>query len=66
MTPRAKRPSTDPFLDVLEGAVGAILKNPKATRLEKNDAIANGIKLAAIRHKIDGGADDGDFFGGET
>jgi hypothetical protein len=45
----------------------AILDQLKRTEgKERNDSIANGIKLAAIKHRIAGNEDDGDYFGGES
>ncbi len=50
--------SDDKFLKELEVSVLAILKNRKATKSEKLQAITAGVKVAQIRHKITGGGDD--------
>ena len=50
------------FIKVLERAIIDILESEKANRKEKNEAIANGIKLLAIRHKVTG-TEDVSFFG---
>ena len=60
-----KRPKSDKLLDAMERAVLKILANPKATTKDRIDAIAHGSKLAAIKHKITGPDDDGEYFGGE-
>lgn len=48
----------DPFLAKLETAVSDILKNRKSTKTEKLAAINAGVKVAQIKHRINGGADD--------
>lgn len=48
----------DAFLKQLEDAVRAILKNRKASKAEKLSAIGHGVKVAAIKHKINGGSDE--------
>lgn len=52
----------DKFLDELEDAVRAMLKNKKASKADQLSAIAHGVKIAAIRHRIEGGTDDKNFF----
>lgn len=52
----------DAFLTELEDSVRAILKNRKASRSEKLSAIGMGVKVAQIRHKVNGGDDDKGFF----
>lgn len=49
------------FQDVLEQGVRGVLGNRKATASEKLQAVAAGVKLLAIRHKISGGDDSGFF-----
>jgi hypothetical protein len=60
-TPRRK---SDKLLDALEAAVLLGLKSSE-TGKERNDNVANGIKLLAIKHRIAGNEDDGDYFGGD-
>jgi hypothetical protein len=52
----------DAFLTELENAVLRIVKNKKASKSDQLSAIANGVKIAAIRHKISGGTDTDGFF----
>jgi len=54
--------SDDKFLDDLEAAVRAIIRNKKASKADQLSAIGHGVKLAAIRHRIAGGEDKGGFF----
>ncbi len=49
------------FQDVLEQGVRGVLSNRKATASEKLQAVAAGVKLLAIRHKISGGDEEGFF-----
>jgi hypothetical protein len=42
----------DPFLKQLKRAIGSTLKNPEASEREKQMAVANGIRLAMIEHRI--------------
>lgn len=53
----------DQFLAELEAGVRGILKNRKATKAEKLSAITAGVKVAQIKHRINGGDDDKGFFG---
>jgi translation elongation factor EF-1beta len=62
---KATKPAGDVFIEQLEKAISKILTNPKTTAKDRNQAIANGIKLAHIKHRISPD-DDGSFFGGET
>ncbi len=55
-------PAKDKFLDDLEAAVRAILNNKKASKADHLSAIGQGIKIAAIRHKISGGDTEKGFF----
>jgi hypothetical protein len=57
---KTKAPKADKLLLALEEAVLAALHGEGKDR---NDAINAGIKLAAIKHRIIAGDDDGDFFG---
>jgi hypothetical protein len=59
---KAAKPKADPLSDALERSIRAILSNPKATAKAKSDAIANGIKLVQIRHRISPESQE-DFFG---
>lgn len=52
----------DKFLDDLEAAVRRIVNNKKASKADQLSAIGHGVKLAAIRHRIKGGADEKGFF----
>ncbi len=49
------------FQDVLEKGVRGVLKSKKATASERLQAVAAGVKLLAIRHKISGGDEEGFF-----
>lgn len=50
--------------DLLEALEQAILQALRDTEgKERNDAVSNGIKLLAIKHRIRGGTDDADYFG---
>ena len=55
----------DMFLHELKAAVRKALKDPDATPRDKNAAIANGIKLAMIEHKI-APPDEGSYFDGNS
>lgn len=52
----------DKFLDDLEAAVRAIIRNKKASKSDQLSAIGHGVKLAAIRHRITGGDNEKGFF----
>lgn len=52
----------DAFLAELEEGVRKIIKSNKSSKAEKLAAINAGVKIAAIRHKINGGDDDQGFF----
>jgi hypothetical protein len=62
---KTKRPKLDKLLIALEAAVLSGLSAAE-TGKELNDTINAGIKLAAIKHRIAGNEDDGDFFGHST
>lgn len=51
----------DPLLVALEKGITDVLTNKDATAKEKIAAITAGVKVAAIKHKIEGG-DQGGFF----
>ena len=53
--------TNDKFLDDLEEAVRTIIKNKKASKADQLSAIAAGVKIAAIRHRISGGEEKGFF-----
>lgn len=60
--PKAASVSRDPFLKKLQEEVIAMLKK-ELTPSERLKAIEAGVKISAIRHKIDGeGQADGSFF----
>lgn len=52
---------TDDFQAVLEQGVRRVLENRKATASERLQAVAAGVKLLAIKHKINGGDEDSFF-----
>ena len=54
---------TDEFLAALEKGVLDIIKNKKSTKADKLSAINAGVRLAAIKHKVQGGDQDEGFFG---
>jgi hypothetical protein len=57
-----KKPSKkDNFLETLKREVEAIATDQDASRRDRNAAIANGIKLLQIEHKINPGEIE-DFF----
>jgi hypothetical protein len=53
---------TDVFLQELEDGVRKIIKSTKASKADKLSAINAGVKIAAIKHKINGGDDKEGFF----
>lgn len=53
----------DGFLAALEKGVLDIIKNKKSTKADKLSAINAGVRLAAIKHKVQGGDQDEGFFG---
>jgi hypothetical protein len=55
----------DQFLHELKVAVRKALKDPDATPRDKNAAIANGIKLAMIEHRIKPDEEGSYFDGGK-
>ena len=61
---KAPKPAADLFLDTLEKAIVKQLQSVKTSGKDRNQAIANGIKLAQIRHRINPDDDTGEFFGG--
>ena len=44
----------------------AVLLAIRGEGKERTDAISNGIKLLAIKHRIAGNEDDGDYFGEDS
>ena len=52
----------DDFLKELEVAVRKIVKSNKSSKADKLSAIGQGVKLLAIKHKINGGDDKAGFF----
>lgn len=61
---KVPRPLGDAFMDQLERSITDTLKNKKTSARDRNAAIANGIKLAQIRHRINPESEE-DYFGGE-
>lgn len=51
----------DKFLDVLEEGVKKVLNDSKSKPSERIAAIAAGVKVAMIRHRISGGDEDSFF-----
>jgi hypothetical protein len=61
----APKPKEDKFLKLLEDGVKSVLEKADATAAEKLKAIEAGVKVAMIRHRIEGGGGggtDGQFF----
>ena len=56
-----KKSQDDKLIVALEKAVLESIKEMQGK--DRSDAIANGIKLAAIKFRISGPDDDGDYFG---
>lgn len=52
----------DDFLKEMELAVRKIIKSNKTSRADRLSAIGQGVKLLAIKHKINGGDQDKGFF----
>jgi hypothetical protein len=52
----------DPFLDLLEKAVRAVLESQESKPREKATMVAHGIRLAYIRHRIKGPPEGESFF----
>ena len=59
------QPKEDALILQLEKAITDQLKNKRTTAKDRNAAIANGIKLAQIKHRISP-EDEESFFGGQT
>lgn len=52
----------DDFLTELETAVRKIVRSSKASKADRLNAIGQGVKLLAIKHKINGGDSDNKGF----
>ncbi len=50
--------SDDQFLKELESGIRKILRNKDATKADKLGAINAGVRLAAIKHRINGASGD--------
>lgn len=50
------------FLAALEKGVLDILRNKKSTKADKLSAIDKGVKLAAIKHKVNDDGEEKGFF----
>jgi hypothetical protein len=61
MSAPSKTEQTDEFLAVLEESVKKVLANRKATSSERMAAVNAGLKLIAIKYKIEGNEDKGFF-----
>jgi len=63
MTRKPERSKTkDAFLEMLKKQVEQIAADGEVSKRDRNNAIANGVKLLQIEHKINPG-DTEDFFG---
>ena len=62
---KAAKPAADAFISEIEAAIMKTLKDRKTSAKDRNAAIANGIKLAMIKFKINPDDGDGEFFGGK-
>ena len=60
---KAAKPAADAFIAEIEAAIMRTLKDRKTPAKDRNAAIANGIKLAMIKHRINPDDDSGEFFG---
>ncbi len=60
---KAAKPIGDAFIAQLEAAITKTLTDRKTSAKDRNAAIANGIKLAHIKHRINPDDGDGEFFG---
>lgn len=61
MAEATKTDGSETFMAILEAGVTKVLENRKATAAERMAAVNAGVKLLAIRHKIEG-SEDSDFF----
>jgi hypothetical protein len=52
--PEQANGASEDFMTTLENGVKSVLKNKKASASERMAAVNAGVKLLAIRHKIDG------------
>jgi len=52
---------SEAFMAILEAGVTKVLENRKSTAAERMAAVNAGVKLLAIRNKIEG-SEDSDFF----
>lgn len=59
--PRTPKKELD-LSEVLEAAIRSVLKDKETKPSDRVKAIEAGAKLLAIRHKIEGGGDAGNFF----
>ena len=64
VAPVTAQPKDDPLIAQLEKSITDTLKNKKTNARDRNAAIANGIKLAQIKHRL-GDDLEGEFFGGQ-
>lgn len=62
MTEAPKADAPDKFLDTLEEGVRKVLDDSNSKPSERIAAIAAGVKVAMIRHRISGGGDEDGFF----
>lgn len=67
MAPKKSKPETpapisDPFLDLLEASIKKVLEDDNAKPRERATMVAHGIRLAFIRHRIQGPPEGESFF----
>lgn len=60
--PVSKENQRDAFLENLKEVTRAIANDKEASRRDRNVAVANGVRLLQIEHRINP-AEDADFFG---
>lgn len=58
----ARTSKKDSLLEMLEKEIEATLKEPSLESKDRIAAIREGVKLAMVKHKIDGNDDEGGFF----
>lgn len=61
MSDRKKDDQDEVLVSELESAIRTVIKSRKASPSERVAAIGMGVKLLAVKHKINGGDDTGFF-----
>lgn len=59
--PKTNGTDPDDFMATLESALRGIVKNRKTSKADKISAIREGVKLLAIKNKINSGDEEGFF-----